>query len=111
MKIGDKIRDLRKEQGLSQVELASRAGIASAFLGQLERNLKSPTVKTLLKIAGALNISVGELFSGPVNDENIEKEAAIRHIRFQLNDFSNEELNEISMILESMVRFKQIVKK
>lgn len=64
--IGERIRYFRLRQGLSQEKLALTAGINPAFLGHLERGLKSPTITTLDKIIEALGISYSELF-----DENV----------------------------------------
>ena len=58
-------RYFRKLKGWSQETLALQAEINPAFLGHLERGLKSPTVKTLEKIACALDISMAELFAEP----------------------------------------------
>lgn len=49
MNIGARIRYFRKLKGLSQEKLAWEAGINPAFLGELERGQKSPTLKTLEK--------------------------------------------------------------
>ena len=55
--IGEKIKYFRVQQGLSQEKLALKAGINPAFLGHLERGLKSPTMTTLDTIIEALNVS------------------------------------------------------
>jgi transcriptional regulator with XRE-family HTH domain len=52
--IGDVIRDMRQLAGLSQRELAVRSGVAQPGLSQLERGQRSPTVRTLERIARAL---------------------------------------------------------
>lgn len=63
MNIGERIRYFRHLRGWSQEQLALRAGLNTAFLGHLERGLKSPTVRTVEKIANALEITLGELFA------------------------------------------------
>ena len=55
--IGERIRDKRKERGLSQEELAERAGIHSTYVGQLERGEKSATIDSLEKVTAALEIT------------------------------------------------------
>ena len=101
MKLGPRIREFRQQAGLSQEKLAWNAGIAPAFLGQLERGLKSPTVKTLEKLANALNISVAELFTGPIDLDDDEK-TALKQIMFQLHDLPVKELHHISVIIEQV---------
>ena len=59
--VGNRIRYFRRLQSISQEELALRANLNPAYLGQVERGLKCPTVDTLYKIAKAMNISPAEL--------------------------------------------------
>ena len=51
MNIGAKIKDLRLRTS-SQEELASRCELSKGFISQLERNLTSPSIATLLDILG-----------------------------------------------------------
>lgn len=56
------LRILRKEKGLSQEELAFRAGINRNYVGQIEREEKSPTVDLLEKLSKPLGIEAIEFF-------------------------------------------------
>ena len=49
------LRILRKQKGLSQEELAFHAGINRNYVGQIEREEKSPTVDVIEKLCGALD--------------------------------------------------------
>lgn len=60
--IGERIRELRKARGLSQDKLAYAIPLDRAHIGSIERGIKAPTVLTLLRIADALEVEVGELF-------------------------------------------------
>lgn len=60
--LGQRIRELRKEQGISQEALAALAGIDRSYMGCVERGEKNVTVRSLFKIADALNLKPGELF-------------------------------------------------
>ena len=62
MKIGYRIKDLRTHQRITLKELAKRTGLTTSFLSQLERDLTSPSVSSLEKIAEALNTKVGYFF-------------------------------------------------
>lgn len=99
MNLGMRIRQFRNMAGLSQEKLAWKAGIAPAFLGQLERGLKSPTVKTLEKLTRALGIPMAELFSGPV-DLSDEKDTAIKQIVYQIRDLPVESIQNLSVIIQ-----------
>ena len=54
MEIGVKIKQLRQQRGLTQEELASRTELTKGFISQLERDLTSPSIATLMDILEAL---------------------------------------------------------
>jgi transcriptional regulator with XRE-family HTH domain len=62
-KFGQKVRWLRGEHGLTQEQLAERAGISVDFLSLIERGRSSPSFENLAELAEALEVSVAELFS------------------------------------------------
>src|SRR5919108_2147805 len=57
--IGPRVRKLRRERGFSLQQLATRAGLSAAAIHKIEANSMTPTITTLLKLATALNKSVG----------------------------------------------------
>lgn len=61
--IGEKIKGARLAAGISQNQLAKRAGISQAGLSAIESTTKSPSVDTLERIANALKIPLQELLS------------------------------------------------
>lgn len=71
--LGDTIRDMRRERGLSQEVLSGLAGIARTHLTMIENGTMHPTIETLCKIAQALGLRTSELFS-MVEDRNIRDE-------------------------------------
>ncbi len=60
MTIGERLRALRKEAGLTQKELGERLGVSASMIGQYETNLRKPKFETLEKIAAVLNVSISE---------------------------------------------------
>jgi transcriptional regulator with XRE-family HTH domain len=56
------LRVLRKQKGLSQEELAFQAGINRNYVGQIEREEKSPTVDVVEKLALALGVGPQVMF-------------------------------------------------
>ena len=67
MNLGQKIRQLRKEKGLSLNKLAESAGVSAAYLSQLENDVsKQPSAEILLKIASALGTTIADLLDQPV---------------------------------------------
>jgi transcriptional regulator with XRE-family HTH domain len=59
---GERVRVLRQEQGLSQEELAYRAGVHRTYLGGIERGERNPALKNIAAMAEALGVSFSELF-------------------------------------------------
>jgi transcriptional regulator with XRE-family HTH domain len=61
-KLGSRIRQLRKQQHLSQEDLAVKAKLDLTSISEIESGLRNPSLKTLSKIAHALHVSLAELF-------------------------------------------------
>jgi len=55
------LRRLRIENNLTQEELAERTGLHRTYISQLERGLKSPSLRTIDAVSGVLQIEISEL--------------------------------------------------
>ena len=77
MEIGSKIKRLRQQLNLSQSELADRCELTKGYISQLENDLTSPSIATLIDILAALGTDLSHFF---------EKEDDAR-IVFSENDF------------------------
>lgn len=63
MSVAYKIKEFRKKAGLTQVELATQAGVSRTVISGLESGTTTVTsTATLLKLAKALNVTIDELF-------------------------------------------------
>jgi len=62
-KFGEKVREERHRLGLSQEELASRAGVHRTYIGMIERAEKNITLENIEKIAKALEIPLGKIMN------------------------------------------------
>jgi len=62
LKFGKKVRDERIKLGLSQEELAARAGLHRTYIGMIERAEKNITLENIEKIASALGLKIKTLF-------------------------------------------------
>jgi len=69
IKIGDKIRNSRLKNNLTQSELGNRCDLTKGFISQLEADITSPSLSTLEDILSCLGTSFQEFFS----DEKMEK--------------------------------------
>ena len=63
IKFGNRVRERRFELGLSQEELAFRAGVHRTYIGMIERAEKNITLENIQKVCKALNLKIGEFFA------------------------------------------------
>ncbi len=73
MKIGNKIKELRMMKGLTQEELADRAELSKGFISQLERDLTSPSITTLIDILQCLGTNLKEFFNDAADEQVVFK--------------------------------------
>jgi len=59
---GDKVRELRKEKGLSQEDLSYKADLHRTYIGMIERAEKNITLANIEKITIALDVEIQKLF-------------------------------------------------
>jgi len=60
---GNRVKSLRLAKGLSQEELAFRAGIHRTYIGGIERGERNLALRNIARIAKALDVSLPELFT------------------------------------------------
>ena len=60
--IGRRIKTLRENKGLTQEKLVERTCLSLDFIGKIEVNINKPGLKSLIKIANALEVHIKELF-------------------------------------------------
>lgn len=110
MNVGERIRYYRILRGMSQEALALEANINAAFVGHLERGLKSPTVTTLEKITDALNITLEELFSEELmtRGKMARKYAVLEHIEYMLRGLTDQEAEQIAAIMREILKLKNL---
>ena len=89
MEIGDKIRRLRVAKQLTQEELAFRCELSKGFISQLENDLTSPSIATLIDILDTLGTNLTEFFSEDTNEK----------IVFSKDDMFETENEELNIIL------------
>lgn len=62
--IAQTLRDMRKEAGLTLIDLAARSGLAASTLSKIENDQMSPTYDTLLSLAQGLEVDIADLVTG-----------------------------------------------
>lgn len=98
--VGRKIRELRKEHKLTQMELSARLGIQQSDLSRMEKGEYRVSLDTLFRILAEFKMSIGEFF-----DELAQESITPRDMRLvqQFNALSEDAQREI----ESFIAFKQ----
>lgn len=76
--LGATIRRLRKEKGMTLVQLAERSDLSHPFLSQLERGLTHPSMRSLHRIAHALDTTQQRLLATSVPDEPDRRRGGVR---------------------------------
>ena len=107
MEIGDKIKRLRTRLGLTQEELAARTELSKGFISQLERDLTSPSIATLMDILEALGTDLSAFFSEsadervvfPAEDMFIKEDEG-HSIRWLVTSAQKNQLEPILVTLE-----------
>ena len=118
MKTGEIIRTIRKEQGLSQIELAQKAGIAVNSVRLYESGKREPKIGSLRRIAQALGVDVyaladfdtaSLLLEGSMNaklERLSPKEKALIIAFDQLNDAGQDKVIERAEELLELPKYK-----
>ncbi len=61
--VGNRIRQFRKQIGMTQEQLAHEANLERSYMGYVERGQANPTLEKLSKVARVLKLSLSELFT------------------------------------------------
>ena len=93
MDIGNRVKDLRIKKGLTQEELADRAELSKGFISQLERDLTSPSISTLVDILQCLGTDLSDFFTKDVDSQ----------IVFHQNDYFEKEDPELHIKTEWII--------
>jgi transcriptional regulator with XRE-family HTH domain len=67
--VGERLQSIRKLKGLSQRELAKRAGVTNSTISMIEKNSVSPSISSLRKVLGGIPMSMVEFFSEEILQE------------------------------------------
>lgn len=105
IKVGQRVRELRKQQGFSQEQLAEMAGLHFTFISAIERADKNLTMTSLSKIADALKTPVYQLVMDP---DDIQKlimtdQELTKKISALINKMNTNDLNKVYLFLTEIM--------
>jgi transcriptional regulator with XRE-family HTH domain len=97
MNIGDTIRSFRLQKGMSQGDIEKRTGLLRCYLSRVENGHTVPSLDTLSKIAGAMDLPLSHFFADPgnsngskalpqISDDELRFLTQIRRYSANLND-------------------------
>jgi transcriptional regulator with XRE-family HTH domain len=61
--LGDRVREIRQQKGLTQVDLSTRLSLPQSRVSEIESGVRAPNLVTILRLAVALDCKVSELMS------------------------------------------------
>ena len=80
--LGARIRTIRRARGQTLRQLADRAGVTESFLSQVEREVASPSIATVQRVARALDLSIAELFAEEPPSGRVVRRADRRRVAY-----------------------------
>lgn len=106
--LGNKIRQIRKSNGLTQEQLAEKAGIDDKHLSKIENGLHLPTYKTLQKLFEALHINNNdiELYSEVMKNTNSAFLKSLEILNSAKNDKEKKYYFEVLRLAQKGLRLK-----
>ena len=88
-KIGSFLRELRKEQRITQEDLAEKLNISSRTISRWETGSNMPDISLLIEIADFFNVSIPEIINGERKSEKMNEE--VREVAEKLSDYADAE--------------------
>ena len=82
LQLGTRIRALRQARRLTLRDVADRAGVTESFLSQVERDVTSPSIATVHRIARALGLSIAQLFAEDADTGRVVRREARRRVAY-----------------------------
>ena len=101
IKIGEKIREVRKSRNLTQQKLAEMADIGIMYMGEIERGVKFPSMNVFVKIIEALDVSADYILRDEIHSG---KEYVFDEITKKLEDLSPKQRKAVSDILDAYIK-------
>ncbi len=101
--VGAKIREIRKNKGLTQEKLGEKAGFHFSYIGRIERGQKNISLSTLNDLATALGVGVHEFFGYEYEYSRLsEKDQHIRDILEILIKRDNQDVRNVKNSIKGL---------
>ena len=100
--VGNKLFEIRKKRGLTQVELAEMAGLADRTYADIERGSANMRVETALRICEALQITPNEILTAEDHSLDVKREEVLKLLQTRSIKEQEVALNILSAYLNSI---------
>ncbi|MFO0615963.1 MAG: short-chain fatty acyl-CoA regulator family protein [Polyangiaceae bacterium] len=104
VKLGGKVRVLRRRDGISQAELAQRLGISPSYLNLIESNKRALTAALLLRLAQIFKVDIGSFASEDDNRLAADLAEVFVDPMFEPHDLTNVDVRELANGSPNMAR-------
>lgn len=102
VRLGARIREERKRAELSQEKLAELVDLSVNYIGYIERGKQAPYLKTLERIAKALDVEVYELFLFERGNKKLKTGDAIKELVLSVRNKDPEDIRFVASILKQV---------
>ena len=99
--IGQRIKSIRVKSNLTQEKLAERMEINTKYLSSIERGKENPTLNTIICLAEALEVDIGDIFSSLQNEDPAKRKSLINSL---LKEANEEELKLAYKVLSAVLK-------
>lgn len=100
MTLGEHILILRKKHNLSQAALGKKVDTSGDIIGRYERDIMTPSIEVIMKIADALNVSIDFL----VGKTTLELDSNVLKRVEEVSKLNDEEKDKIFMVIDALIR-------
>lgn len=102
---GEKLRDLRKQKGMTQIELAEALDCSQAIITAYENNIRKPPLNKIAVIAELFNVSINDLYgTKPLKQNNKIKNPKLWKKFEQLEKLSDTEKRTVIKMIDTLAK-------
>ena len=99
-KIGAYLKELRKEKGITQEELAEKLGVSGRTISRWETGFNMPDISLLVEIAEFFDVSIPEIIKGERKSENMNEE--VKEVAETMSDYAKVEKERLVKSIRNM---------
>ncbi len=109
LKIGDRIKQIRKINNMTQAEFSKKINISQGTLSDIEKNKFNPSVKTILSIVNNFDISADWLLIGNKKDNDKYENKIVNLFMEKLSNIQKNEMNILNKTVKEIIQSKKIL--